>query len=170
MMQNHTGFNSSQKYLISRIIFVLNKSHKLNSKQINEALINLEIPAYSNEVIYSCLKELQMAGIVTCKKIKTKENKNEIITDYFSLTKIADIFMEQLLADGFSPKKARKTPAKEFVIIKCPKCNSYRVGYCQFKKIKCFNCSQVLLQSNIIICVNTKEEAISLLKKIKSAI
>ena len=165
-MQNHTGFNSSQKYLISRIIFVLQKSHKSNSKQINETLINLKIPAYSNQLIYLCLKELQMAGIVTCQIIKTKENENENITDYFSLTKIGDIFMEQLLADGFSPEKARKTISKEFAIIKCPKCNFYRVGNFQFKKIKCFNCSQVLLQSNIIISVNTKEKAISLLKKI----
>ena len=170
IMQSYNGFTSSQKHMISRIIFVLKKSQKLNTEQINETLFNLKIPAYSNKSIYSCLKELQMMGIVTCKIVKTKKNENEIITDYFSLTEIADIFREQLLADGFSPERTRKTQVKEFAIIKCPKCNVYRVGHCQFKKIKCFNCSEVLLPTNIIICVNTKEEAILLLKKIKSAI
>lgn len=169
-MNSYSTFTKSQKIMISRIVFVLKKSHKLNTNQIHDILRNIELPCYSPKSLYLCLKELQIAGIVNCEIIRTKDNEPQTVTDYFSLTMNADGFLEQLHADGFSYDRVRKKLAEEFVILKCRKCNSYRCAHSQFKTIKCFNCGQIFLPSNIIMRVKTKKEAILLLRNLKSSI
>ena len=110
-----------------------------------------------------------MAGIVTCEIIRKEDNEPQIITDYFSLTKNADSFLEQLRVTGLSYDRRRKKLAEEYAILKCPKCNSYRYAHFPFKTIKCFSCGQIFLSSDIIMRVKAKEEANSLMKKLKSS-
>jgi hypothetical protein len=61
--------------MISRIVFALKKSPKLNTNQIQEILLNLNLPTYSLNALFSCLKELQIDGIVTCDIIRKKDNE-----------------------------------------------------------------------------------------------
>jgi ribosomal protein S27E len=165
MIRQNT-LSQSQKLLISRIIFVLKNSQKLNTTQIQEILSNLNLPSYSLKSLYSCMKELQMDEIVTCDIIKKEENEPQIITDYFSLTKDTNR-LEQLQIEVSYDRK-RKKMGKEYVIIRCPKCKSYRIAHFPFKKIKCFNCGQMFSESNIINHAKTRSEIISILKNLES--
>jgi hypothetical protein len=71
-MSRQNTLAQSQKLMISRIVFALKKSSKLNTNQIQEILLDLNLPSYSLEALYSCLKELQIDGVVTCDIVRKK--------------------------------------------------------------------------------------------------
>jgi hypothetical protein len=84
------------------------------------------------------------------------------------LTENADGLLEQLQIEVSYDRK-RKKLGKEYAIIKCSKCKSYRIAHFPFKTTKCFNCGQICSASNIIIRAKTRSEIISLLKNLKSS-
>lgn len=168
VMNENNELSNSQKLMASRIIFILRKSSKLNTKKIQENLVNLSLPKYSLKSLFSCLKELQIMGVLNCEIVRKQKNEPFTITDYFSLTMNADGILNQFQISEITGSRKRKKQGEEYAIIKCTKCNSYRITNFPFGTVKCFSCNQASSQSSIIIQSKTRSEAISILKKLKS--
>lgn len=166
-MNKNCERSNAEKNMILRIFFALKTTPMSNTAKIYKILRDHDLPCYSLGALYRCLKELQMDGLVHCRIIRLKKNEPEIITDYFTLSNGAEVLQKKLETEGFSYERKSKILGKQFGILKCPKCKSYRLTHFPFTTIKCFNCSHRFLNSEIVACSKNKEDALITLKELK---